>query len=130
MALNINSPAYYSSNNGIIDELYQMCSAISHNIDLGKYTDSLDNIGITPIIAPRDQIDSGKWKEVRKILVTSRVAIVSLQIDYEVFDRASIKEKKEILLQNIFDSLSVIKHKLGKNFDLYNITKDILLLVE
>lgn len=130
MALNINSLAYYSAENGIIDELYQMCSVISRSIKLDKYTDCLDSIGITPIVAPRSEIDSGKWKEVKKILISSRIAIISLQIDYDIFCRASVDEKKEILLQNILDSLSVVKKKLGDSFDLHSITEDILLLAK
>ena len=63
MGLNINSPCYYTAVYGIVDEIYRMCRDITRGIDITKYTCVFDSIGITPIIAPREEIERGKWKD-------------------------------------------------------------------
>ena len=129
MALNINSPAYYTSHHGIVEEIYQMCNNISRAIDIGNYTSSFDSIGITPIIAPSVEITSGKWEEVKKILVKSRIAIISLHIDYEVYYAADTNKKKELILQNIFESLMLVHKKLKEDFNYEKLIADIKKIV-
>lgn len=50
----INSPIYYTQQYGIDDDIYQLCSYISNNIDIAKYTTAIDTMAITPIIAPKE----------------------------------------------------------------------------
>jgi hypothetical protein len=130
MSLNINSPAYFTSVYGVIDEIYRMCSDITNKIDLKKYTNTFDNIGITPIIAPTEEIDKGKCKEVRKILTKSKLAIVSLHIDYEIYCNANVQEKKDLILQNIFASLLIISKKAKNDFNYEKLVNDILSIVK
>ena len=63
MNLFINSPAYYTTKNGIIDDIYFLCVCISKNIDIASYTNIIETIGITPIIAPKEEIN---WIETKK----------------------------------------------------------------
>lgn len=74
MNLFINSPSYYTQEKGVIDDIYQLCRKISLNIDITLYTDALDTIGITPIIAPTQILESGKWREERKVSLPYRMA--------------------------------------------------------
>ena len=106
-----------------------MCNKISRAIDIGNYTSSFDSIGITPIIAPSVEITSGKWEEVKKILVKSRIAIISLHIDYEIYCSADVQQKKELILQNIFESLMLVHKKLKKDFDYEKLIADIKKIV-
>ena len=129
MALNINSPAYYTSHYGIVEEIYQMCNNITRAIDISNYTNSLDSIGITPFIVPSVEITSGKWEEVKKILVKSRIAIISLHIDYEVYYAADTNKKKELILQNIFESLMLVHKKLKEDFNYEKLIADIKKIV-
>ncbi len=117
MNLHINSPSYYTTQYGVCDEIYQMCSLISRSIDVSKYTDCLDTIGILPIIAPKDLLDSGKYTETELISLTYRYASISISSDYDVFLNADIDEKKDIILHNIFNSLLIIKKRLKNQFD-------------
>ena len=94
----INSPSYYTQENGVIDDIYQLCRIISCNIDVTSYTDTLDTIGITPIIAPIQALNSGKWKEVKKISLPYRMASISLTSDYERFSQADMTTKKQIII--------------------------------
>lgn len=126
MNLFINSPAYYTQKHGVLDDIYQMCTLISNKIDITLYTDSLDTIGITPIIAPIQILNSGLWKEIRKISLTYRMASISLVSDYDNFYNADIALKKQMIVENIFKSLGVIKRRLKENFDYELIKKDII----
>lgn len=125
MNLFINSPSYYTQENGVIDDIYQLCRMISRNIDITLYTDALDTIGITPIIAPTQILESGKWKEERRISLPYRMASISLISDYDSFIKADMMSKKEIILENILKSLAVIKRRLKGKFDYEQMENDI-----
>ena len=121
----INSPSYYTQENGVIDDIYQLCRMISRNIDITLYTDALDTIGITPIIAPTQILESGKWKEERRISLPYRMASISLISDYDSFIKADMMSKREIILENILKSLAVIKRRLKDKFDYEQMENDI-----
>ena len=121
----INSPSYYTQENGVIDDIYQLCRKISLNIDITLYTDVLDTIGITPIIAPTKILESGKWKEEKKISLPYRIASISLISDYDNFLQADMVSKKKMIIDNILKSLGVIKRRLKDKFDYVQIEKDI-----
>ena len=121
----INSPSYYTQENGVIDDIYQLCRVISRNIDITLYTDSLDTIGITPIIAPTQILESGKWKEERRISLPYRMASISLISDYDSFIKADMMSKREMILENILKSLAVIKKRLKDKFDYEQMENDI-----
>ncbi|MBQ4105794.1 MAG: hypothetical protein IJC86_05350 [Clostridia bacterium] len=121
----INSPSYYTQENGVIDDIYQLCRMISLNIDITLYTDALDTIGITPIIAPTQILESGKWKEERKISLPYRMASISLVSDYDSFLKADLMSKRKIIIENILKSLGVIKRRLKDKFDYEQIENDI-----
>ena len=72
----INSPAYYTREYGVIDEIYDMCAMISHGIDITLYTDALDTIGIVPIIAPTQELQSGKFNETKRISITYNIHMI------------------------------------------------------
>ena len=110
----------------MIDEIYDLCKTISNTIDIKKYIDCIDTIGITPIIAPEDVIKQGLWKEEKKISLSYRIAVVSLHIDYMKFCEASIEQKKKIILENIFQSLKVVKGRLKQKFNYDQMEQDII----
>lgn len=129
MSLSINSPAYYTSVYGVVDEVYQMCRDITNNIDISKYTNTFEHIGITPIIAPIEEIKIGRWKEVKKVLVNSKLAIISLHIDYDVYCNADVNEKRNLILQNIVNSLLVVGKRSKNDFNYEKLINDILSIV-
>lgn len=130
MNLFINSPSYYTAEYGVCDEIYQMCSLLSKKIDIKKYTNSIDTIGITPIIAPKNILDIGEHQEVKKISLTYRFAGVSLISDYDNYLNADISGKKDIMMDNILRSLYVVKKALRENFDYDKIKEDIILVLK
>lgn len=129
MNLFINSPSYYTQEYGVIDEIYRMCAYISENIDIRLYTEWLDTIGITPMIAPVVVLNSGGWKEIKHVSFTYRMAGISLNSDYDAYCKGDITEKKRILMKNILQSLKVVKKKLKGKFDYEQMEQDIKMLV-
>ena len=130
MSLYINSPSYYTAIHGVDEDIYIMCRLLEKNIDIKNYTSLLDTVGITPIIAPISEICDGKWKEVKYISLTYRMANISLHTDYLEYISAIDREKKMMLIiDNILNSLLVIKKRLKNSFDYEQLKFDILKLI-
>ena len=131
MSIYINSPGYYTQIYGIDDNVYKVCRLLERKIDVKNYTSLLDTIGVTPIIVPTSETCDGKWKEVKYISLTYRMASVSLYVDYLAYISAIDQDKKvQLIIDNILNSLLVIKKRLKNNFDYEQIKKDILTLVQ
>ena len=90
MELNINSPSYFTKQYGVIDEIYSMCRGISKHVENKQYSDLVDIVGITPIIAPKDIIEQGLFKQEKKCDIKYGFASVSLWIDYDEYLKADI----------------------------------------
>lgn len=67
MELNINSPSYYTRQYGVIDEIYDMCREIRIWVKDKHYSPVVDIVGIIPIVAPKEVIDSGLCKEGKNV---------------------------------------------------------------
>lgn len=63
MELNINSPAYFSVQYGVDDEVYRYCRSLYAFFQDKEYSKTLSVIGITPVIAPKELYEQGLWKE-------------------------------------------------------------------
>ena len=117
MNLYINSPIYYTNLYGINNDVYNFCWNISREIDIFNYTNKLDSIVITPIIAPSEIISKGKLKEIKHVSLSYRFSDISLCIDYEGYLNANYEEKKRLLLENIINSIKIVKRKLKFDFN-------------
>ena len=111
MDLNINSPVYYTQQFGVIDEIYDMCKEIRIMAKGKNYSSVINIVGITPIIAPYDIISTGSFKEMKKCELKAGFASVSLQMDYEEFICADIKQKKKHRSETLYKSL---RNRAGK----------------
>lgn len=119
MDLNINSPAYYTQKFGVEDEIYWFCRELECFVKEKNYSDVITTIGFVPIIAPREELEKGLWKETKKCEPKYRVASVSLQIDYEKYVDANMDEKKALIMKNVVDSVKAIKSKSKIDFNLF-----------
>lgn len=117
MRLNINSPAYYSKEIGVDDEIYSMCQEISRYMRDKEYSKLVDTIGIVPIVAPKELIEVGKWKEERKCDLKFKLVFVSKQISFDEYINADIRRKKELMIKNILDSVKSIHKKSKLDFE-------------
>ena len=111
MDLNINSPAYYTKIFGVEDEIYWFCRELSSFVKEKNYSAIITTIGIVPIIAPKEELEKGLWKETKKCDTKYGFASISLQIDYEKYVEANVNEKKALMIKNIVESVKVIKAK-------------------
>ncbi|WP_058487103.1 Imm44 family immunity protein [Defluviitalea phaphyphila] len=123
MRLNINSPAYYSKQFGIENEIYNMCRGLSNFVRDKEYSSIVDTIGIVPIIAPKDEIEAGKWREEKIYDIKHKFVFISKQINYEEYCNSDIETRKKLIIKNILDSVRSI-HKKAK-FDYKKFENDI-----
>lgn len=119
MNLNINSPAYYTQKFGVEDEIYWFFQELSCFVKDKNYSDVITTIGLVPIIAPKEELEKGLWKETKRCETKYGVASVSLQIDYEKYLGANMDEKKALIVKNIVDSVKAIKAKGKIDFNLF-----------
>ena len=103
MELNINSPSYFTKQYGVIDEIYSMCRGISKHVENKQYSDLVDIVGITPIIAPKDIIEQGLFKQEKKCDIKYGFASVSLWIDYDEYLKADITDKQIMIVKAKID---------------------------
>lgn len=131
MCVYVNSPSYYTQIYGVDDNVYKVCRLLEKNIDVKNYTSLLDTIGITPIVAPTPEICEGKWQEIKYISLAYRMANISLYVDYSAYISAIDQDRKvQLIVDNILNSLLVIKKRLKNNFDYERIKRDILILAK
>lgn len=130
MNLFINSPAHFTQEYGINEEIYNMCHKISENIDIKSYTEYLDTIGIIPMIAPIESLTLANWKEIKYISLPYRMASISLSCDYKDYVNGDIERKKQIVVENILQSLKCVKKRLKEKFDYEQLEKDIKELID
>ncbi len=128
MDLNINSPSYYTQNYGIDDDVYRMCSELSASLKEKKYSDTINIIGILPIIAPASVIEKGLCKEHKKCENKYGFASISLKIDYEEYVTSDIFGKKRLIIDNILKSVKSISKKGKIEYDLFE--KDVKMFCE
>lgn len=121
----VNSPAYFTKEHGVINAVYQYQCYLSRHVNIQNYTQLLDSIGISPIIAPFDLYASNSWTETDYVSKKYRLATISLRMNYEVFISASTDDKIKMLSDNIISSLRCVKKKLGTSFDMQFCEKQI-----
>ncbi len=119
MELYINSPSYYTQEYGVEDDIYWMCRKLSEWVKGKKYSDEINIIGIVPIVASDLVIKSGCFKEYKRCELTSGLASVSMQIDYEEYVKADIDNKKRLIIDNILKSVKSISKRGKINYSLF-----------
>ena len=111
MELNINFLSYFTILFGFIDDIYSMCRGISKHVENKQYSDLVDIVCITPIIAPKDIIEQGLFKQEKKCDIKYGFASVSLWIDYDEYLKADITDKQIMIVKNILASIKTISRK-------------------
>lgn len=119
MELNINSPKYYKDVNGIDGDIYTLCQDLYIYYKDKSYSDIINIIGIIPIIAPKEMLATGKYKEVKHCSAAYGFADVNLFVEYEKYVEATIDEKKSLIVKNVVDSIRTIKAKGKIDFKLF-----------
>ena len=111
MEININSPQYYKNEFGIDDDIYNLCQDIHEYFKNKCYSESIDIVGIIPIIAPKETINKGLCKRGYHCEPKYGFASVREYIDYEEYVSADVEKKKKLMLQCVLNSVKTIKTK-------------------
>ena len=86
MEVNINSPVYYKDHYGIDNAVYRFTQRAYLFFREKEYSNTLQIIGIVPIIAPQEVYADGNYKERVKFLCGKSVASVEIGMDFD-YDR-------------------------------------------
>lgn len=124
MQININSPAYFSKEHGVDDEIYRMCREISRFMKDKKYSEKIDTVGIVPIVAPKELTDKGQWGEELRIDMKFKLAFISKQIEFDKYKDSDIDVRKKLIINNILNSVKSIQRKGKFNYEQFE--KDLL----
>ena len=124
MELNINSPAYYTSQYGVNDAVYDYCQNLYLYFKNKEYSNTLHTIGIIPIIAPRKMYDEGLWKEKIQFINSKTCAMISIRLDYEQYYKANDQEKIKMMELMLIKAIKKIKNK--GEFDTNQFIEDLL----
>lgn len=128
MDLNINSPSYYKDIYGIDDDVYRMCKNIRNFMKDKKYSDIIDIIAITPVIAPEDLDVDSKWRNSINYKIKYRLIDIRRSIDFEEYVNSDIDNKCRLIIKNILESVKSISRKGKFDYDMFE--KDLLKLLE
>ena len=124
MELNVNSPAYFTDHYGIDDEVYKYCQQLYDFFRTREYSESMNIIGITPVIAPKEIYDQGMWKEKVQVVGLGSCAMIDIRMDFDNYYNADSNGKIELIQQMIIRAVRKIKSK-GK-FDWEKFRDDLL----
>ena len=124
MELNINSPAYFTDHYGIDEEVYKYCQQLHDFFRTREYSESMNIIGITPVIAPKEIYDQGMWKEKVQVVGLGSCAMIDIRMDFDNYYNADSSGKIELIQQMIIRAVRKIKSK-GK-FDWEKFRDDLL----
>ena len=124
MELNINSPAYFTDHYWIDEEVYKYCQQLHDFFRTREYSESMNIIGITPVIAPKEIYDQGMWKEKVQVVGLGSCAIIDIRMDFDNYYNADSNGKIELIQQMIIRAVRKIKSK-GK-FDWEKFRDDLL----
>ena len=97
MELNVNSPAYYKDKYGVDDKVYNFFRRAHRFFSDKEYSDTLHIIGVSPIVAPQELYESGKYKESVQLVDNKSCAIIVFRIDFEEYCNADSCQKIKLI---------------------------------
>ena len=124
MDFNINSPAYFTQQYGIDDDVYKLCRDLSKYVKNTKYSDVYDIVGLVPIIEPFDQ----KRKEIVEYKTKMKLVYITKHIDYELYINGDLDTRKKLMIKCILDSIKKISKK--AKIDYIKFEEDVLNFLE
>lgn len=121
MERNINSPVYYKDRYGIDNAVYRFTQRAQLFFKEKEYSDTLQILGIVPIIAPQEVYAAGNYKERVRFLCGKGVASVEVKIDFDAYHYADSAGKITLNKDMLLTAAKRIKAKV--DFD-YNRFRD------
>lgn len=116
MELNINSPVYFKDHYGIDDEVYRFCQRAYLFFKDKKYSNTLQTIGIIPIVAPQEIVGKN-YKEKVKFLCNKNVASIDIKIDFNDYYNADSIKRIELTKEMLLTAVKRIITKVDFDYD-------------
>ena len=117
MEININSPVYYKDHYGIDNAVYRFTQRVHLFFKEIEYSDTLQIIGIVPIIAPQEAYAAGNYKERVKFLCGKSVASVEIKMDFDAYHNADSSGKIALTKDMLLTAAKRIKTKVDFDYD-------------
>lgn len=115
--VNINSPVYYKDHYGIDNAVYKFTQRAQLFFKEKEYSDTLQILGIVPIIAPQEVYAAGNYKERVKFLCGKSVASVEVKIDFDAYHNADSAGKIALTKDMLLTAAKRIKAKVDFDYD-------------
>ena len=123
MELNVNSPTYFKEKHGVDDAVCRYCQRLYVCFKEKNYGEKLMTIGIVPVAAPKEEYESGKWKESINIISGGEVASIMIRMDYEGYCMAD--ERERIILTQKMIEEAVMRIRKRSKMDWKRFFKDL-----
>ena len=117
MERNINSPVYYKDRYGIDNAVYRFTQRAQLFFKEKEYSDTLQILGIVPIIAPQEVYAAGNYKERVKFLCGKSVASVEIRVDFDAYHNAGSSGKIALTKDMLLTAAKRIKTKVDFDYD-------------
>ena len=117
MELNINSPVYYKDHYGIDNAVYRFTQRARLVLQGERVSNTLQIIGIVPIIAPQEVYAAGNYKERVKFLCGKSVASVEIRVDFDAYHNAGSSGKIALTKDMLLTAAKRIKAKVDFDYD-------------
>ena len=117
MEININSPVYYKDHYGIDNAVYRFTQRVHLFFKEIEYSDTLQIIGIVPIIAPQEAYAAGNYKERVKFLCGKSVASVEIKMDFDAYHNADSSGKIALTKDMLLTAAKRIKTIVDFDYD-------------
>ena len=117
MELNINSPVYYKDHYGIDNAVYRFTQRAQLFFKEKEYSNTLQIIGIVPIITPQEVYAAGNYKERVKFLCGKSVASVEIRVDFDAYHNAGSSGEIALTKDMLLTAAKRIKTKVDFDYD-------------
>ena len=115
--VNINSPVYYKDHYGIDNAVYRFTQRAHLFFKEKEYSDTLQILGIVPIIAPQEVYAAENYKERVRFLCGKSVASVEIRVDFDAYHNADSAGKIALTKDMLLTAAKRIKAKADFDYD-------------
>jgi len=124
MMLNVNSPAYFSREFFVDNDVYRMCQSLRFFMKDKTYSDCLNIIGVMPVAAPEHILAAGAWKEEIKFLGKNTCASICIRMNFDEYANADSAGKVNMMAETIRAAVKAVSKKAKVKFDFVSFEKD------
>ena len=117
MELIVNSPAYFTIEYGVNDEVYKYSQRLYKYFKDKNYSPTLERFGICPIAAPKEMYYKGLWEQSLSVLSGGAVASAFVRMDFKKYYDASDDEKIEMIKEVILKATKKVKSRVKFDYN-------------